>query len=134
MVDIIPNRGWKGFKHYIKIHFGVEFMLAIIRLQKYSRKLAHIKNNIYFLKKCKIHEILPTFVRIPKSYNKIQSRKSRQLIQKLEFDLLNESIKCQYKNGKDTEFSMNKCNHTCSFGPKFKFSSIHIPKFFVPFS
>lgn len=68
-------RGWKGLKDYINIHFGVEIIFLITLLQKDSRKLANNKNDIHFLKKCKEHEVIPSFIKLPKKYDQIKFKK-----------------------------------------------------------
>lgn len=51
--------GWKELRIYILIHFGVEYVSYILKLQKASRHLAQHKTDRHYLKKCKEHGIIP---------------------------------------------------------------------------
>lgn len=112
-------RGWKGIKDYINIHFGVELIFLITLLQKDSRKLAENKNNIHFLKKCKLNEIIPNFIKLPKNFDQIKTKNSKYIIKKFELNYLSEIIKSKCKSQKELEKSIKITKEKLSILPLF---------------
>ena len=94
MVTFI-NRGWKNLKSYINFNFGIEIIIFVSRLQSESRTVAHLKNDITFLRRCKKNGIVPEFLKT--KHLTIVTKKTILESKKLERIQLAEAINENYR-------------------------------------
>jgi hypothetical protein len=100
MVEFV-HRGWNPLKSLIQCYFGIAYVHLVNTLQREFRKIAHPKNDISFLRRCKTQNIIPKFLKptkTPGTNSKIDS-----ILRTCEQKLLNEFINDSYRKLKRIE-------------------------------